>query len=688
MNLLLPPPRLLLGCTLLFWGAMCGRPLVGLIAALVVEARHWVRLRWDFDDDACARSWQLATILAAMGGVLLLIDGSRDKALPELLSWIPILMTPVQFVQSYGLRPGIPLGSISYFARRQRLRAERLGLPIPSGMFHFGNVTFFLCLIAATVGDSADSELFLPGVLILCGWRILSTRQSRAVILVPVLLLAGLGGTAGNYGIQKLEERYSFGGSSNETMFNPGFAGTMIGSSGRVSLSPEVKWRLRPIKGDAPSLLRTATFTEFAGTAWRAPVNKANPFIDLENQVLDTETIYRVIQPDRTLGLSRYAPPTEIVKLPSFLLRGGVKRGDPLPVPGTVNGVSGIELEAMQLNHFGTTRLIPKEPVLNATVYWNGTTQPDPNPDDLEIMENMIIPKREEEAIKAISAQLQLTPDVPETLAKLKSWFSREFSYSLQLEIDRSDYDNYTGPISRFLTEGRTGHCEYFATAAALLLRNVGIPARYTVGYAVVEQHPNRREFLIRGTHGHAWVRVWDGKQWVDFDPTPADWSALAVPQPSLTQRLSDFLKHVREDFYVWRKVPGNQTLITILMSTIGIGMGSFIVVRLWRSRSIDPSSASGLAKAPEIPPTALHDLEPLIRKSIGLRPPGEPFASWVLRGLPTGIDKSQIQEALGLHQTIRFDPRGDSEDARSQLKALVIALKCSLKTQPSPQAR
>ena len=83
---------------------MSGRPLIGLLVALVVEARHWTTLRWDFDDDACARAWQATIICTATAAVLIWLDGSRYTALPVLLSWLPPLLFPMQFIQSYSLR--------------------------------------------------------------------------------------------------------------------------------------------------------------------------------------------------------------------------------------------------------------------------------------------------------------------------------------------------------------------------------------------------------------------------------------------------------------------------------------------------------------------------------------------------------------------------------------------------------
>ena len=51
------PPRLLMGVTFLFWGAMQQQALAGLIAAIVFEARHWTSLRWTFGEKGFARAW-------------------------------------------------------------------------------------------------------------------------------------------------------------------------------------------------------------------------------------------------------------------------------------------------------------------------------------------------------------------------------------------------------------------------------------------------------------------------------------------------------------------------------------------------------------------------------------------------------------------------------------------------------
>ncbi|MEK6232487.1 MAG: hypothetical protein N2A42_11610 [Luteolibacter sp.] len=123
-----PPPRLLLGATLLFWGAMSGHPLIGLAVALLIEGANWIRFRWDFNSVACSRAWRISMLLILIAGVLIWLDGDRYTALPKLIVWLPMLLLALQFVQSYGLSDRMPLNSFSFFSHLHRERNRRLGL--------------------------------------------------------------------------------------------------------------------------------------------------------------------------------------------------------------------------------------------------------------------------------------------------------------------------------------------------------------------------------------------------------------------------------------------------------------------------------------------------------------------------------------------------------------------------------
>ncbi|MBK9966237.1 MAG: DUF3488 domain-containing protein [Holophagales bacterium] len=78
-------------------------------------------------------------------------------------------------------------------------------------------------------------------------------------------------------------------------------------------------------------------------------------------------------------------------------------------------------------------------------------------------------------------------------------------------------------PVEEFLTRRKSGHCETFATAMALVLREHGIPTRLVTGFAGGERGPFGSYYLVRGLDAHAWVEAWcgPGYGWIAFDPTP-----------------------------------------------------------------------------------------------------------------------------------------------------------------------
>jgi len=270
-----------------------------------------------------------------------------------------------------------------------------------------------------------------------------------------------------------------------------------------------------------------------------------------------------------------------------------------------------------------------------------------------------------------------------EKLALIRSWFHEHFKYSRDLTIASSTYvaTSPTG-IGQFLTTTRVGHCEYFATATTLLLREAGVPARYTTGFALVERDFKRKEFVIRGTHGHAWCRVWnnDAGVWLDFDTTPPEWMGSATPAMSSTQWFNDGLKRLREDFFLWRNRPRNHLAVTLIMSSIALGVTAFVVKRLWRSKQRVENLAKFAAYEGPVIHTPLHDLEPQARKHLGYRPLGQPFAEWLLRLRPFLSDMSLLDEAITLHQRLRFDPAPAHPEERERLTELVNQLGAALK--------
>jgi transglutaminase-like putative cysteine protease len=97
-------------------------------------------------------------------------------------------------------------------------------------------------------------------------------------------------------------------------------------------------------------------------------------------------------------------------------------------------------------------------------------------------------------------------------------------------------YDLRTAPGSSgnalvdFLVTGRAGYCEQFASAMAIMLRTLGVPARVAVGFTSGTADGEDR--LITTADAHAWVEAWfPGSGWLPFDPTPLSDGRTVLPR-------------------------------------------------------------------------------------------------------------------------------------------------------------
>ncbi len=93
-----------------------------------------------------------------------------------------------------------------------------------------------------------------------------------------------------------------------------------------------------------------------------------------------------------------------------------------------------------------------------------------------------------------------------------------KFGYSLQMRAGGPD------PLSDFLFNIRTGHCEYFSTAMAVMLRTQGVATRVVNGFLPGEYNEVAGAYTVRQSDAHSWVEVYfpETNSWVTFDPTPA----------------------------------------------------------------------------------------------------------------------------------------------------------------------
>jgi hypothetical protein len=137
------------------------------------------------------------------------------------------------------------------------------------------------------------------------------------------------------------------------------------------------------------------------------------------------------------------------------------------------------------------------------------------------------------EAIHATYLQLPaLDPRIPKLAADVTASSKNEYDkasairdyliahYSYTLDLSGS---HGIDPLANFLFVRRAGHCEYFASAMTVMLRSIGIPARYVTGFLPGEYNDLGRDYIIRQSDAHSWVEVYFPTYgWLTFDPTPS----------------------------------------------------------------------------------------------------------------------------------------------------------------------
>jgi len=130
----------------------------------------------------------------------------------------------------------------------------------------------------------------------------------------------------------------------------------------------------------------------------------------------------------------------------------------------------------------------------------------------------LALPADTDPRLLALAARLAEGAPQPLRVQRTLNHLDRECRYALDVGSFQG-----TQPVAEFLFEKKRGYCEYFASAAALLLRLQGIPTRYVTGWNVTQDDAAAGHFVVREGDAHAWIEAYlDDTGWVELDPTPA----------------------------------------------------------------------------------------------------------------------------------------------------------------------
>jgi hypothetical protein len=99
----------------------------------------------------------------------------------------------------------------------------------------------------------------------------------------------------------------------------------------------------------------------------------------------------------------------------------------------------------------------------------------------------------------------------------IEQYLAKSYPYTLDPGITPKSKDF----VDYFLFEQKQGYCSYYASAMTMMLRSVGIPARYVEGYMLPPSPEKGTEYYVTNQQAHAWVEVYfEGYGWLTFEPT------------------------------------------------------------------------------------------------------------------------------------------------------------------------
>jgi protein-glutamine gamma-glutamyltransferase len=687
-------PPFLLGATLLFWGWQTEFLAVGAIMAVVLEGSRWTKTRWDMADEDFNRIWSFSTLLilgagifalgsntgpAGFGGLLsgpAIAVGTKvgltgERTATALLRWLPMLLFPFVAAQAFSTAGTSPLAAVSIIMRLRRRRERKAGRPAPPGprvdvLFPY----FIVCLFAASIHTNRFDETFFWGQCILLAWALwpLRSRRFRVAVWSLLLVLAvGIGYVSQN-GLGYLEQRLIVKGAQWMARFgrfrtDPSQRATALGQIGRLKLSGKIVVRVVPSGGaPPPTYLREASYQEFRQATWYAGGNR-NKFESVSHIATNDNTW--ILLPDKT----NHATVNLTCYLPGAAKDSGYPAGL-LPLPAGSGRLENLNAYLLHQNKTGAVLAEGPGLIVFDAFYGPGATIDSPP----NIRWDYLVYTNERPALDQVIAEMKLTgTNQARTLQAVQGFFQGQFTYTTWLGPEKRPGTNTT-PVGQFLLNSRSGHCEYFATATVLLLRRLGIPARYAVGYAVHETA--RHGYVVRDRDAHAWCLVWDpeARTWMDFDTTPASWMAEESKRANFMQQISDLwswtelqiarFRWGREEwrrYFLWTLVP----VLTLLLYQI--------LFRRGRKRHRRKPSAADAARMswPGLD-SEFYQLEKQLAVRGVTRQSSEPLSDWLARALaePALNDlRTPLQELLQLHYRYRFDPHGLDEAERQMLE-------------------
>jgi transglutaminase-like putative cysteine protease len=506
-----------------------------LFAALLVAAWRLEGSRWQISErvgtalivlalPAFALAWKFQ-IIAIAGG---------DTAVASVLSQMIIALAAVKLLQKKSDRDWIFLYLMSFF---EVLLAAGLSI---SPLYIVTFIAYLLVMVSAIIafeirktsravelkisgGDhkerdpSSESQTALPV-------RRLPTAAVVLIVFivafaVPLFFLLPRVGGAG------------FGGNQFGMSTQSGFSDTVrLGGFGRINQTDEAVMRVK-LEGDRSEgnlYFRGVALDTFDNQSWsKSKGNTKAVFEKGEDDFIRIDPIG--VGENRTIQ-TIYLEPLDTPVLFALPRAVAVQGNFPVVNRDAYGGLSFPRNFERTSYKVISDRSLPSAAQLRA----------DDQPYTADVRNYVFLPPVYDGRIAKLAETITASTKNPYDKARVvESYLQTNFGYTLEKKAGGSE------PLADFLFNVQEGHCEYFATAMAVMLRTQGIATRIVNGFHGGDYNDAAGVTIVRQRNAHAWVEVFFPKEnvWVPFDPTPFAGQSLSSPTGGVTAAFNKYLE-------------------------------------------------------------------------------------------------------------------------------------------------
>lgn len=401
-----------------------------------------------------------------------------------------------------------------------------------------GAIAFLEILAAAILSASLNFLLFL-GVYLLCAIAAFTSAEIRRAMQKPHqiarlglrrfhLRLAALAAsvtlgilvlTGGLFFLLPRSANAALGRLVSHRIHVPGFSDEVtLGQIGEIKNDSTAVMHVRPESRNFPDGLkwRGVALSDFDGKRWSNPPG--------EVRTVHLEDGWTLVANQPQIGDALYYHVTLNAVDSDVLFVAGV----PMHLFPQLSNIFGLRRDAsVSMENDGSLHLRSLPPdnfrYSVSSVLENTSPVVDHAPLSPRARERYLqlppLDPRVRELTEQVTAGLYTQLDRARAIA---DYLRRSYGYTLVLP-DHQPKD----PIAYFLFERKKGHCEYFASAMAVMLRAIGIPARLVNGFQGGTFNYISDQYVIRASDAHSWVEAYlEARGWTTFDPTPPDPSA------------------------------------------------------------------------------------------------------------------------------------------------------------------